>query len=174
MHKLAMYKHLVRSSCGVLAVSIALGATVSAHAGQNGPNFGGIFGAILNSALANQKRAEWEHRPLADYNCLAAHNMSADQLAANGIGPNDPRVRSIFAQCAEEAANASRAAATPVVTAPTGPYNPDFVVDGLSVGAAVNPDSPAYKAYKCRPSEQFPGFKWCAIKRSHDRQVRSL
>jgi hypothetical protein len=165
MHKLVVPRLVARSLCPLLAVSFALGVAVSAHAGQNGPNIGGIFGAILNSALANQKREGWEHRPLADYNCLAAHNMSADQLAANGIGPNDPRVRSIFAQCAEEAANAPKAAISPVVTAPAGPYNPDFVVDGLSVGAAVNPDSPAYKAYRCRPSEQFPGFKWCGIKR---------
>ena len=32
------------------------------------------------------------------------------------------------------------------------------------MGSAVHPDSLVYKAYKCRPSDQFPGFTWCAIK----------
>jgi hypothetical protein len=50
--------------------------------------------------------------------------------------------------------------------AQSGQYNPDFIVDSLAVGASVYPDSSAYKAYKCRPSDQFPGFTWCGIKHS--------
>ena len=37
-------------------------------------------------------------------------------------------------------------------------------MDGLAVGAAVHPDSSVYRAYKCKPSDEFPGFTWCAIK----------
>ena len=48
--------------------------------------------------------------------------------------------------------------------APTSPYRPNFVVDGLAVGGAVHRESPVYKTYKCHPSEEFPGFTWCAIK----------
>jgi hypothetical protein len=53
-------------------------------------------------ADAGQPLDAFEKRaPIADYNCLANHNMSADQLAARGIGPNDPRVRQILSQCAQ-------------------------------------------------------------------------
>ena len=63
-----------------------------------------------------------------------------------------------------EAANAAKVIPSPVATASSGSYNPDFVVDGLAVGATVHPDGPVYKAYNCRPSDQFPRFTWCAIK----------
>ena len=159
-----MSKSAVRSLPLSLAIALLLGAGSQAVAGQAPPGFGGILGAILNSALTNQARQEWQNRPIADYSCLEAHQVSADQLASNGIGPNDPRVQRFFAQCAQDAANAAKVTISPVVTAPSGSYNPDFVVDGLAVGSAVYPDSPVYKAYKCRPSDQFPGFTWCGIK----------
>jgi len=147
-----------------IAAAVVLGCAVPSQAGQNAPDIGGIIGIILNSALANQARQEWRGRPLSEYNCLGSHNLSVDQLAARGIGPNDPRVRGLFAQCARDAANQPPMPAT--VTAPTGPFNPDFVVEGLSVGGEVYPDSVAYKAYKCRRSVEFPGFTWCEVKHS--------
>src|SRR5271170_1920146 len=116
-----------------LAVIALLGARAPAIAGQAPPGFGGIIGAILNSALTNQARQEWQNRPIAEYGCLEAHDVSADQLASNGIGPNDPRVQRLFARCAQDAANAAKVAISPAVTAPSGSYNPDFVVDGLAV-----------------------------------------
>jgi hypothetical protein len=70
----------------------------------------------------------------------------------------------MFAECARDAAN--RPPATIAAAAPTGPYNPDFVIEGLSVGGAVHPDSAVYKSYKCRASEEFSGFTWCAVKHS--------
>lgn len=41
--------------------------------------------------------------------------------------------------------------------------NPDkrFAVDGLAVGGLVAPQSSAYRAYKCRASEDYPGFTRC-------------
>jgi hypothetical protein len=159
-----MPKLLLRTLWTSFAVTIALGVATSAHPGQSGPNIGGIFGVILNSAVADQARREWQNRPVAEYNCLAAHNMSAAQLAASGIGPNDPRVQRMFAQCVREASPVGAAKVSPVTTTTTGPHNRDFAVDGLAVGAAVYPDSAAYKAYTCHPSDQFPGFKWCTTK----------
>jgi hypothetical protein len=159
-----MRKLVAMSTWRSIAVALVVGAAASAQAGQNAPNVGGIFGAILNSALANQAREQWQHLPLSDYNCLEAHNMSAEQLAANGIAPGDPRVQRVFAQCARDAA--SQPSGLAVAPAPTGRYNPDFQVDGLVVGNAVFPDSPSYKTYKCRPSEQFAGFTWCGAKRA--------
>ena len=160
-----MPKLRVRGPWSSIAVAIVFGLTGwPAIAGQNVPNIGGILGIILNSALANQARQEWQSRPAADFTCLEAHNISADQLAASGIGPNDPRVRRMFAQCARDAAN--QAPASIAAAQPTGLYSSNFVVDGLAVGAAVYPESPTYKAYKCHPSEEFPGFTWCATQHS--------
>src|ERR1700677_3974442 len=158
-----MPKFTVRPAWRSLVVATALVATGhAADAGQNAPNLvGGILGAILNSALTNQARQDWQNRPPEDFNCLAAHNMSADQLADNGIGPSDPRVQRMFARCARDAANQA-----PPPIAVAAPSSPDrFVVDGLALGGAVYPESPTYKAYKCHPSDQFSGFTWCAIKR---------
>ena len=87
--------------------------------------------------------------------------MSADQLAANGIGPNDPRVQKMFGQCAR----AAEIQTAPIAAAaPTGSYNPDFVIEGLAVGGLVHPGTAIYRSYKCHSSEEFAGFTWCAIK----------
>jgi hypothetical protein len=159
-----MSNFLIRFLGVVLTLLGVLGAAVPVCAGQNAPNVGGIIGAIINSAVINEMREEWRQRPSVDFGCLEAHNVSADQLATNGIGPNDPRVQQMFAECARDAAN--RPPATIAAAAPTGPYNPDFVIDGLAVGGAVHPESTIYRAYKCRSSEQFTGFTWCSIKHS--------
>jgi hypothetical protein len=148
-----MSKSAVRSLPRSVAIAILLGAgSPQAIAGQASPDFGGILGAILNSALANQARQEWQNRPIVDYSCLEAHNLSADRLAANGIGPNDPRIQRIFAECAKEAANAMRVIPAPVTTNSSSSYNPDFVVDGLAVGAAVHPDSPFTRLTTASPA----------------------
>ena len=159
-----MWKLAIRSLPRTVAIALLFGAGSSSAIAGQAPDIGGILGAILNSALANQARQEWQNRPMVDYSCLEAHNQSADRLAANGIGPNDPRVQRIFAQCAQEAASAAKIIPAPATIVSSGSYNPDFVVDGLAVGAPVYPDSPSYKAYKCRPSQEFPGFTWCGIK----------
>src|SRR5271156_5787095 len=92
-----------RCSFPLLAMAVALGCPISgANSQQRTPDIFGIFGRMMNSAVADQTRRQWQNRSLAEYNCLEAHNMSADQLAANGIGPNDRRVQRLFAQCAED------------------------------------------------------------------------
>jgi hypothetical protein len=47
-------------------------------------------------------------------------------------------------------------------TIAAGPSSRDFIVDGLALGGAVYPESAVYKAYTCRPSQDFSGFTWCA------------
>jgi hypothetical protein len=42
-----------------------------------------------------------------------------------------------------------------------GPQDPVYAVGGLTLGARVQFDSPAYREYKCGPSDQFDGFTWC-------------
>jgi hypothetical protein len=127
-----MPKRKVRASLGSLTVAVALVMTGDAGAGQNAPNFGGILGVILNSALANQVRQEWQSQPAADLSCLEAHNVSADQLAESGVGPNDPRVQRMFAQCARE--SASEVPEASALAAPTSLFRPNFIVEGLAVG----------------------------------------
>ena len=90
--------------------------------------------------------------------------MSADQLASDGVGPNEPRVRRILQECARATSDTAAAVVSEAAIRADGGHDPKFVVDGLVLGATVYPDSPAYKAYTCRPSDQFPGFTWCAIK----------
>ena len=36
-----------------------------------------------------------------------------------------------------------------------------YAVSGVVLGATVQVDSPAFKDYKCTPSDQFDGFTWC-------------
>ncbi len=157
----------------LVAAVIALCAPISsARSQQRVPEFFGIFGAIINSAIVDSARREWQSRPVADYNCLASRNLSADQLAANGIGPNDPRIRRLLYECA----HARRYAPEPqkAVTLAVGPYNPNFVVDGLALGGTVYPDSAVYKSYSCRPSDDFTGFTWCTVHHTELRQVWAI
>src|SRR5208283_5965428 len=97
-------------------------------------------------------------------NCLASRNLSADQFAARGIGPNDPRIRGLFNECARARRYAPERTEPPQVAAPAvGPYNPNFVVDRIAVGGTVYPESAIYKSYTCRPSNDFPGFTRCDV-----------
>ena len=85
----------------LVAAAIALSVPISlAHSQQRLPGFFGIVGAIVNSAIVDSARREWQNRTFADYNCLAGRNLSAAQLAAQGIGPNDPQIRRLLYQCA--------------------------------------------------------------------------
>ena len=70
---------------------VAFGGRGSSAAGH-----GGILGTILNSALTKHAHREWERRPIADNSCLEERSLSADRLAAEGIGPNDPGIQKVF------------------------------------------------------------------------------
>jgi hypothetical protein len=39
--------------------------------------------------------------------------------------------------------------------------SPRYDVDGLTIGAQLNFSSALYREYKCSPSEQFDGLRWC-------------
>jgi uncharacterized protein len=43
-----------------------------------------------------------------------------------------------------------------------GTYNPNFVVDGVTLGSIVDPESAAYKSRSCRSSQDFSGLTWCS------------
>jgi hypothetical protein len=128
---------------------------------QNAPNFMGLFGGIMQSAIADAARREWQSRPVTEYDCLENRGMSVDALVAQGIRPTDRGVRRVIAECSAERSTSPRTT-TPVDATPAPEtYNPHFVVDQLPLGGAVHPESKIYHSYSCRPSDQFPSFTWC-------------
>jgi hypothetical protein len=44
---------------------------------------------------------------------------------------------------------------------PAAPAPSLYAVEGLAVGAKIDPTTPAYRGYQCSPSEQFPDFTRC-------------
>ena len=167
-----------RSSFSICAVLVLSYATVSAaQSGQQIPALFNIFGGLISTAIVDAARRDWQARPLSDYNCLARHGVSAGQLASSGIGPDDPRVRQYFSECAS-AAPATPVAPVPVPVAPqpatgavAGPASSKYVVNGLTLGASFSPQADAAAGYACRASEDFPGFAWC---QSHHADSRKL
>src|SRR5277367_829535 len=132
-----------RSRFSIGAVAVAFFWAVSAaQSGQQIPEIPGlfdIFGGLINTAIVDAARRDWQTRPSSDYNCLARHGVSADQLANRGIGPEDPRVRQILSEC-------PFAAPVPVAPQPAtgpvaGPPNSNYVVNGLALGAPFDPRS---------------------------------
>ena len=81
----------------VIAAVALCGSISSTRSQEQLPGIFGVFTGIINSAIGDETRREWQTRPVADYNCLTSRNLSADQLAASGTGPNDPRIRQLGA-----------------------------------------------------------------------------
>jgi hypothetical protein len=54
---------------------------------------------------------------------------------------------------------------------PVGAQKPAYAVSGVVLGATVQVNSPAFKDYKCTPSDQFNGFTWCQ-KTQQDKERR--
>ena len=159
-------------SMGAVSVGL-LGGISGAESGQQlPPGLFNIFGGLINTAIVDAARREWQTRPLSDYNCLARHGVSADQLADRGIGPDEPRVRQILSECA------FAAPASPVPIAPqparaplAGAPNPNYVVNGLALGAQFDPQSDPMAGYACRASDDYNGFAWC---QSHHAESRKF
>ena len=143
-----------------IAALIICAYSHAAIAARDRPNILGIFGVVLNNALANQMRDLWLNPTNRDYDCLTANDMTAEQLAAPGIGPSDPRTQRLSAECVA----ATKGAIAPAAATQLGDYNPDFAVSGLAPGGSVNPESSAYQAYRCKLSDEFSGYKWCTVK----------
>ncbi len=140
----------------------------------------------MNTAIVDAARRDWQTRPFSDYNCLAKHGVSADQLANLGIGPEDPRARQMLSECAFAAPAAAPVLAAPVPVAPVlaapvpiapqaakdaiaAPPNPNFVVNGLALGASFGAPAEAAAGYACHASDDYPGFAWC---QSHHAETR--
>jgi hypothetical protein len=175
-----------RSWFSIGAVAVAFFWAVStAQSGQQIPEIPGlfgIFGGLINTALVDAARRDWQTRPFSDYNCLARHGVSANQLANLGIGPEDPRARQILSECAF----AAPAAPVPVAPAPAqgataappspdyaSPPSPNYVVNGLALGAPLGPPADAAAGYACHASDDYPGFAWCQSHHAESRKFGS-
>jgi hypothetical protein len=95
---------------------------------------------------------------------LRAHRRLS--LAAAVIALSSP----IWSAHSQQRSAPERIEPQTLATSP-GPHNPNFVVDGLALGGAVNPGSAAYKDYTCEPSHDFTGFTWCARYRERSGKV---
>jgi hypothetical protein len=187
------------SRFSISAVAVAFSLTGSAaQSGQQIPGLFGIFTGLMNTAIVDAARREWQTRPFSDYNCLARHGVSADQLANLGIGPEDARARQMLSECAfapptpaapvlaapapAAPALAAPAAAEPVLAAPVpaapqpakeniaAPPNPNFVVNGLALGAPFGAPPEAAVGYACHASDDYPGFAWCQWRHAETRK----
>jgi Caspase domain len=170
-------------------------AASAAQAGEQIPGLVGIFSGLINTAIVDAARRDWQTRPLSDYNCLGKHGLSAAQFADRGIGPEDPQVRQILSDCAFAAPAAPvpaapqpangpvaeppgpsyAAPASPNYAAPQTPNDaapppsPNYFVNGLTLGAPLGPPADAMAGYTCHASEDYPGFSWC---QSHHAESR--
>ena len=183
-----------RFSIGAVAFFWAVSAAQSGQQIPEIPGLFGIFGGLINTAIVDAARRDWQTRPFSDYNCLARHGVSANQLANLGIGPEDPRARQILSECAfaapaapvpvapqpAEGATAAplqttqrRPAQLPAPSSPNyaAPPNPNYVVNGLALGAPLGPPADAAAGYACHASDDYPGFAWC---QSHHAESRKF
>jgi hypothetical protein len=160
-------------------------AVSAAQSGEQIPGLVGIFSGLINTAIVDGARRDWQTRSLSDYNCLARHGVSADQFASRGIGPEDPQVRQILSECAfaapvpvapQPANGAATAPPSPDYAPPPGssypaPPSPNYVVNGLVLGAPLGPPADSVGGYVCRASDDYPGFSWC---QSHHPESRKF
>src|ERR1700744_3820712 len=149
----------LRSRVKNCAIGLALGFCFQATNGvaQQPPNFFGLFGGIMNAAIIDNARREWQNRPLGEYACLRAHGLTAETLALRGVAPLDPRVRHMMYECADQPATSPQPVPLKSVDEP----KPLFVVDGVGLGSLFRPEMDSNHTYACEPSEQFAGFTWC-------------
>jgi hypothetical protein len=103
MSALAWSRGLI--ACALLAISGSISFA------QNPSDMMGLFGAVMQRAIAEGARAEWKKVRPAELPCiedqLQRQGSSTATLAQNGIFPNDSRVAAIRASC-------NRAAAPPI------------------------------------------------------------
>jgi hypothetical protein len=96
---------------------------------------------------------------------LRPGGSSKSALTEQGIPTSDGGVAPERASCRIQMAQSILL--TELTSAQTGPYG----VDGLTLGSTVAFGTPAYRQYRCVPSQKFEGFVWCT-KTIGDREGR--
>ena len=146
-----------KGACCAVAFCFSAAATPAIAQGNNQvPALFGLFNGIINNAIVQEARQKWESVPLADYTCLSNRGVSVDELIARGIGPKDPRIRQMLAQCVT----------APPAAPPAGEAaaQAQYIVDGIALGALVDIDGDS--RFSCHDSDDFVGFRWCQSHRT--------
>ena len=148
-------------SAGFLAALVVVNSCVPVRAQDPSAIFN-MFGGIMQNVIAEAARDEWRRVPTQDIICLQKTGVSVRDLILSGIRPDDPSVRAQVFECRRANQPVQIVGSTQIAAAaPARPYS----VDGLALGARVQPESAAYHEYKCEPSEQFPEFTLCQRRR---------
>jgi hypothetical protein len=147
----------IRSTNKLAALCVALVATTCLPrigTAQDARDVISLFRGIAQTALVQSAQQAWIKLPSDELACLnkelASRGASVAGLVQQGVQPG-VALSGFRASCGS--ATALRAA--------DGYRQSIYVVDGLALGAKVQPDSFAYREYQCGPSEQFSGYTWC-------------
>ncbi len=141
-----------------------------------------MFGAIMQSAIAQATQAEWRKLPPTTLTCvdetLRQRGISVQVLANNGVSPSDTRLYDVLTTCRSQsdlrqantrwqpAPEPGRINPDPTQSAPSAGLPSKYRVDKIPLGSTISSDSAFYKEYQCRPSDQFSGFTWCQKQRT--------
>jgi hypothetical protein len=118
---------------------------------------------LAQSGIGKLAASEWNELPQSELDCVSAklreRGDSIQSFAERGISPADPQATDVWSNCRPSATSTS----VGQVSAQT-----KYAVDGVAVGSQV--DSATHLEYKCSPSDQFEGFRWC--QKTHNDQDR--
>jgi hypothetical protein len=110
------------------------------------------FGPAQDALVQAATQSEWNRISSSEIACiddaLRQQGGSVEALTQRGVMPSDARIGSVRSNCRSELGR-------------RGPAVPIYAVSGLALGARLQFGSPAYREYKCGPSDQFDGFTWC-------------
>jgi hypothetical protein len=130
---------------------------------QNPNDIMNIFGGMMQSAMVQATRAQWNKLPSNEIACvdqtLRQRRSSIEAQIRQGITPSDARVADVRSICRNQIAP------QPAQTMRTDAQTSRYSVDGLALGAQVRFDSAVYQGYQCAPSDQFADLTWCQRKR---------
>jgi hypothetical protein len=126
--------------------------TPSLALAQSPIDFDRMFGPAQDALVQAATRSAWNTISSSEIACLddalRAQGGSVEALTQRGVMPSDPRIGGVRSNCRSDLGR-------------QGPSVPIYAVSGLAVGARIQFGSPAYREYKCGPSDQFDGFTWC-------------
>ncbi|WP_316164699.1 MULTISPECIES: hypothetical protein [unclassified Bradyrhizobium] len=141
-----------------------------------------MFGAIMQSAIAQATQAEWRKLPPTTLTCvdetLRQRGISVQVLANNGVSPSDTRLYDVLTTCRSQsdlrqantrwqpAPEPGRVNPDPTQSTPSAGLPSKYRVDKIPLGSTISYDTAFYKEYQCRPSDQFSGFTWCQKQRT--------
>jgi hypothetical protein len=155
---------VVRHSAALL--SLAVLCNVGDALARNPRDVFNQFAGIPQSVVTKTVQTEWRKSPNAEITCVGQNLRpgGSSKSALIEIPHSDGGVAPERASCRVQMA---QSIFLTELTAQTGPYG----VDGLTLGSKVASGAPAYRQYRCVPSQKFEGFVWCT-KTISDREGR--